>query len=64
MRRLRVRAEEHGRSVAAEARDILIAALNPPKNLAEAIHAPFAAIGGWDIELPPREPMRDPPTFD
>ena len=46
---------------------ILRAALNreAPRhgNLAAAIRACFAQSGGVDLELPPREPMRDPPTF-
>jgi plasmid stability protein len=66
--RLRVQAAVHGRSMEEEARDILRCALNrePPSsgNLAEAIHARFAPLGGWGIELPAREPMREPPTFD
>jgi hypothetical protein len=33
-------------------------------NLYERIHARFAAIGGVDLELPPREPGREPPRFD
>lgn len=36
---------------------------NPPTNLAEAIRARFAPLGGVELELPPREPMRDPPDF-
>ncbi len=66
--RLRVQAARHGRSMEDEARDILRCALNVepgiPQNLAEAIHRRFAPLGGWDIEIPPREPMREPPTFD
>ncbi len=66
--RLRVQAAVHGHSMEEEARDILRCALNteprPPENLAEAIHSRFAALGGWDIDHPPREPMREPPTFD
>ncbi len=66
--RLRIQAAVHGRSMEEEARDILRCALNteqsPPENLAEAIHSRFAALGGWDVDLPPREPMREPPTFD
>lgn len=51
-----------------EARDILRSALNhespPPGNLAEAIRARFAPLGGFDMPEIPREPMREPPTFD
>ena len=53
-RRLRVRAAEHGRSMEEEARDILrqgVGQPNAPRNLGQAIHARFAALGG--IDLPP-----------
>ena len=64
--RLRVRAAEHGHSMEAEVRRILQTALTTsgkPKtrNLYERIHARFAPLGGVDLELPPREPARDPP---
>lgn len=36
---------------------------NPSANLATAIRARFAPLGGVELELPPREPMRDPPDF-
>ena len=67
-RRLRIRAAENGRSMEQEARDILRAALDedPPTgaDLASAIRARFAPLGGVELELPPREPMREPPRFD
>ena len=67
-RRLRIRAAKNGRSMEAEARDILRTALNrqpeAPENLASAIRARFAPLGGVDLELPPRSPMRKPPRFD
>jgi plasmid stability protein len=67
--RLRIRAAEHGRSMEAEARRILQTALGespraPERNLYERIHARFAALGGVDLELPPRTPVREPPRFD
>jgi len=65
-RRLRVRAAEHGHSMEAEAREILRQAVSgvvAPKNLGQAIHARFAAIGGVELELPARGPMREPPSF-
>lgn len=37
---------------------------NPPANLAEAIRARFAPLGGIELELPPRGPMRKPPDFE
>lgn len=66
--RLRVHAAIHGRSMEDEARDILRSALiqetPPPGNLADAIRARFAPLGGFDMPEVPREPMREPPTFD
>jgi plasmid stability protein len=64
-RKLKVRAAINGRSMEQEAREILKSALkNPPSkggtNLAEAIHRRFAPLGGVELELPPREPIRDP----
>ncbi len=72
--RLQHRAARHGRSPEEEVCDILRAALGPEAALEQepapatglgtAIHARFKALGGVELELPPREPMRDPPTFD
>ena len=65
--RLRVRAAEHHRSMEEEARLILREAVGQKKglqNLASAIRARIAPLGGVDLELPPREPGREPPTFD
>lgn len=64
--RLRRRAAEHGRSMEEEVRGILRQALGEtaaPRNLAAAIRARIAPLGGVDLELPPREPAREPPTF-
>lgn len=62
--RLRVRAAENGRSMEAEAKEILRTALSqkrrPSKNLADAIHSRCAHIGGVELTLAPREPMRPP----
>jgi len=66
-RLLRVRAAEHGRSMEEEARDILrqvVGQPSTPRNLAKAIHARFAALGGVDLELPERTPMRSTPDFE
>jgi plasmid stability protein len=66
--RLRVRAARHGRSMEEEAREILKAAVaqdrERSRNLAEAIRARFAPLGG--VNLPPlrREPLREPPKLD
>ena len=67
--RLRRRAAQHGHSLEEEVHDILRAALGqkemaPGKNLGTAIHERFKPFGGVELELPPREPMRDPPRFD
>ena len=67
--RLRVRAARHGRSMEAEARTILsdAVAAKPDEfepNLAEAIRRRFAPLGGVDLELPPREEVGEPPSFD
>ena len=66
--RLRIRAAENGRSMEEEARDILRMALyhQQPEhgNLASAIRARFAPLGGVELDIPPRSPMRKPPRFD
>lgn len=66
--RLRVRAALNGRSMEDEARDILRSALSTepvrPSNLGVAIHARFAALGGVDLPVVPRDSVREPPTFD
>ena len=65
--RLRVRAAHHGRSMEEEAREILRLAVNrtapEEDNLAEAIRQKFAALGGVELEIPKREPIREPPDF-
>lgn len=75
-KRLRLRAAENGRSMEEEAREMLERAVDTPAGVAEegrpyrtggdmyrAIRALVDPIGGIDIELPPRHPMRDPPDF-
>lgn len=63
--RLRVRAAHHRRSMEEEARKIIRAALSEQpatsRNLAEAIRRRFRPLGGIDLRLPAREPMREPP---
>ncbi len=67
-RRLRVRAADNGRSMEEEVRLILREAVQrdaePEKGLGTAIHELFKPLGGVELELPPREPMREPPRFD
>ena len=67
--RLRVRAAEHGHSMEAEARQILKVALasdgpRTGRDLHERVRARFAALGGVDLDIPPRDPPRDPPAFE
>ena len=64
--KLRVRAAGNGRSMEEEARLILREAVGhlPRGNLAAAIRARIAPLGGVELELPPREPARKPPSFD
>lgn len=67
-RRLRIRAAGNGRSMEQEVREILRTTLQqderPVRNLGTAIHEPFRPLGGVDLEIPAREPMREPPRFD
>ena len=64
--RLRKRAAERGRSMEGEARLILAEAVAreaaPARGLGTALHELFKPFGG--LELPPREPMREPPRFN
>lgn len=65
--RLRVRATLHKRSMEDEARLILNQALATPAepaNAYDSIRRHFADIGGVELELPPRSPGREPPTFE
>ena len=65
--RLRVRAAGNGRSMEEEARLILRdAVVHKPRarNLAAAIRARITPLGGVELELPPRESTREPPSFD
>ena len=66
--RLRVQAARHGRSMEDEARDILRAALSAQpstgtRTLVESIRARVAPWGGVELEIAPREPMRQPMNF-
>jgi len=65
--RLRVRASRHGRSMEEEAREILKSALGKGRessgNLAEDIRRLFGPLGGVDLRIPRRGPMREPPDF-
>ncbi|MBI3041990.1 MAG: plasmid stabilization protein [Betaproteobacteria bacterium] len=63
--RLRVRAAHRKRSMEEEARNILRTTLakesGTPGDLAEAIRRRFRPLGGVELRLPAREPMREPP---
>ena len=64
--RLRLRAASNGRSMAEEARVTLRDAVGrkpaPSKGLGTALHELLGPFGGVDLQLSPREPMREPPT--
>ena len=66
-RRLRIRAARHGKSMEQEVRDILKDALDEEvptgKDFIERIRTRFAELGGVELDLPPRGPMREPPEF-
>ncbi len=65
--RLRVRAAGNGRSMEEEARLILRDAVErrpSSNNLADIIRAHFGPSKGVDLELPPRDAGREPPSFD
>ena len=65
-RRLRVRAAEHGRSMEAEAREIIRQAVGQPRaptNLGQSIHQRFAALHDVDLAPTTRAPMRVLPDF-
>jgi antitoxin FitA len=65
--RLRIRSAHHGRSMEAEAREILRLALarqaSSSRNLAAAIRERFAEFGGVELQAMQREPLREPPSF-
>ena len=66
-RKLRLRAAQRNRSMEDEARDILRTAVTQEPtqhgNLADAIQRRIEPLGGVDLPLPARGPMRDPPDF-
>jgi plasmid stability protein len=64
---IRVRAAHHGRSMEEEVRVILREAVERTAaevaRLGDSIHGRFRALGGIELELPPREPVREPPSL-
>ena len=66
--RLRARAAHRRGSMEEEARQILRAALEGPApvtapDLGARIRARFAALGDVELDVPPREPVREPPDL-
>jgi plasmid stability protein len=63
-RKLKIRAAEHGRSMEQEAREILKNELSKApqtgKDLVREIRDIFEPLGGVDLQIPPRGPIRDP----
>jgi plasmid stability protein len=63
--RLRIRAARHQRSMEEEARTVLRQALAVPDapaiSLVAAIRQRFQLLGGVELELPERAPIREPP---
>ena len=65
--RLRVRAASNGRSMEEEVRLILRDAVGckpGSRDLVSIIRSHFGSSNGVDLELPPREPAREPPSFE
>lgn len=64
---LRIRAARHGRSMEDETREILKSALaegrRPATNLVDMLRRRFAPNDRVELELPSREPLREPPRF-
>jgi antitoxin FitA len=67
-RKLRLRAAARNRSMEEEARDILRCSLSvepdTQDNLADRIRRRVEPLGGIELELPPRGPLREPPDFE
>jgi len=63
--RLRVRAACHGRSMEQEAREIPGLAAEPGQgaNLADSIRRHVVPLGGIDLAMPTRQPVRRPPKL-
>ncbi|WP_081617303.1 FitA-like ribbon-helix-helix domain-containing protein [Thioalkalivibrio sulfidiphilus] len=64
--RLRIRAAQHRRSMEDEVREMLRTALAedvmPRGDLGERIRSRFSDFGDVVLEIPSREPVREPPT--
>jgi antitoxin FitA len=66
--RLRMQAAKHGRSMEDEARDILRSALSTASvrtaTFAKSIRRRIEPLGGVDLEIAPREPMRESSSLE
>jgi plasmid stability protein len=66
--RLRVQAARHGRSMEDEARDILRTALSIERSrtgsLVDSIRARIEPLGGMELEIAPREAIREPVSLN
>jgi antitoxin FitA len=66
--RLRMQAAHNGRSMEEEARDILRTALSSGRSrkgsLVDAIRARIEPLGGVELEIAPREAIREPVRLD
>ena len=63
---IRIRAAVHGRSMEAEARAILEQAADkqePEEHLYLRVRRLVKKYGPMDLDIPPREPAREPPDF-
>ncbi len=64
--RLRIRAAQHGRSMEAEAREILRGSLAPAqtRGVGSRIHQRLAGLGLDEIKFPPRTELTRPVDFE
>jgi plasmid stability protein len=66
--RLRIQAAHHGRSMEEEARDILRTALSTGRSrkgsLVDSIRDRIEQLGGVELEIAPREAIREPVNLD
>lgn len=67
-RELRLRAARNGRSMEEEVRRMIRHQLDQPetpaRHLVDVAREIVERTGGFEIELPPRRKMREPPKFD
>jgi plasmid stability protein len=66
--RLRLRAARNGHSMEEEAREILRTALSTSRSrngsLVDSIRARIEPLGGIELQIAPREPIREPLNLD